>query len=90
MPRFRNNRTFELLHVKPSQKLEKPVLRAFKALEKSVTNHMVNSHRSLSVPSSLHAVMAESEEAYLAKNKKSTRSDIADIWLKFEQLYTRK
>uniref|UniRef100_A0A0K0DDD5 26S proteasome non-ATPase regulatory subunit 13 n=1 Tax=Angiostrongylus cantonensis TaxID=6313 RepID=A0A0K0DDD5_ANGCA len=34
--------------------------------------------------------MAERVEAYLAKNKKSAKADVADIWLKFEQLYSRK
>ncbi|KIH69378.1 PCI domain protein [Ancylostoma duodenale] len=34
--------------------------------------------------------MSERVEAYLAKNKKSAKSDVADIWLKFEQLYSRK
>ncbi|KAK6051952.1 hypothetical protein COOONC_10543 [Cooperia oncophora] len=34
--------------------------------------------------------MSERVEAYLAKNKKAAKPDVADIWLKFEQLYTRK
>ncbi|KHJ74926.1 hypothetical protein OESDEN_25458, partial [Oesophagostomum dentatum] len=34
--------------------------------------------------------MSEKVEAYLAKSKKAAKGDIADIWLKFEQLYSRK
>ncbi|KAK6021890.1 hypothetical protein OSTOST_12430 [Ostertagia ostertagi] len=34
--------------------------------------------------------MSERVEAYLAKNKKAAKGDVADIWLKFEQLYARK
>ncbi|VDO60642.1 unnamed protein product [Heligmosomoides polygyrus] len=34
--------------------------------------------------------MSERVEAYLAKNKKAAKPDVADIWLKFEQLYSRK
>ncbi|VDM69591.1 unnamed protein product [Strongylus vulgaris] len=34
--------------------------------------------------------MSEKVEAYLAKNKKAAKDDVADIWLKFEQLYARK
>ncbi|XGW12100.1 hypothetical protein V3C99_013073 [Haemonchus contortus] len=34
--------------------------------------------------------MSERVEAYLAKNKKEAKGDVADIWLKFEQLYSRK
>ncbi|ETN73918.1 PCI domain protein [Necator americanus] len=34
--------------------------------------------------------MSEKVEAYLAKNKKTAKTDVADIWLKFEQLYGRK
>ncbi|KJH51425.1 PCI domain protein [Dictyocaulus viviparus] len=34
--------------------------------------------------------MAERVEAYLAKNKNAAKGDVADIWLKFEQLYARK
>ncbi|KAJ1361751.1 hypothetical protein KIN20_021085 [Parelaphostrongylus tenuis] len=44
------------------------------------------------IPLSLHSVMAErlSMKTCLVKNKRSAKSDVADIWLKFEQLYTRK
>ncbi|WKX95826.1 hypothetical protein Q1695_012347 [Nippostrongylus brasiliensis] len=34
--------------------------------------------------------MSERVEAYLSKNKKAAKGDVADIWLKFEQLYSRK
>ncbi|KAK5972776.1 26S proteasome non-ATPase regulatory subunit 13 [Trichostrongylus colubriformis] len=34
--------------------------------------------------------MSERVEAYLAKSKKAAKADVADIWLKFEQLYARK